>query len=170
MFQSRINRVYGFYDEAVRRFGQRKGKKLWVMFHEAFDSMPTSALVQRRLFCMHGGLSPFIVSFEQLRRWTKPLPNPIQGIIVSIIIIYPQKQYKCVWGVISDLMWSDPSLEVGAGWKDSTRGTAFFFGPDVVTSFCQKFDLDMVVRAHQVCLDGYWFFADKKMVRATFEN
>ena len=35
---------------------------------------------------------------------------------------------------------------------------------DVVRDFCQRFGIDLVVRAHQVVQDGYEFFAGRKLV------
>jgi len=41
---------------------------------------------------------------------------------------------------------------------------SYVFGPDVVKGFCQKFDLDLVVRSHQVVEDGYEFFAKRQLI------
>ena len=40
------------------------------------------------------------------------------------------------------------------GWGENDRGVSYTFGPDCVTDFLQKHDLDLVCRAHQVCLWG----------------
>lgn len=66
-------------------------------------------------------------------------------------------------GLICDLLWSDPDLDV-AGWAESDRGVSFCFGPDVVATFLHKHDLDLVVRAHQVVEDGYEFFASRQLI------
>ncbi|KAG5224086.1 serine/threonine-protein phosphatase PP1 isozyme [Salix suchowensis] len=44
------------------------------------------------------------------------------------------------------------------------RGVSYTFGPDKVTEFLQKQDLDLICRAHQVVEDGYEFFADRQLV------
>jgi serine/threonine-protein phosphatase PP1 catalytic subunit len=61
-----------------------------------------------------------------------------------------------------DLLWSDPDLS--PGWSPSERGVSQVFGPDVVKDFCQKHDLDLICRAHEVTQNGYEFFADRKLV------
>jgi serine/threonine-protein phosphatase PP1 catalytic subunit len=38
------------------------------------------------------------------------------------------------------------------------------FGADVVTTFLETHDLDLLVRAHQVVEDGYEFFAGRRLV------
>mgnify|MGYP001801069538 FL=1 len=53
-----INRVYGFFDECRRRYSIR----LWKVFQDVFNCMPMAALVENKIFCMHGGLSPAIKS------------------------------------------------------------------------------------------------------------
>lgn len=37
------------------------------------------------------------------------------------------------------------------GWGENDRGVSYTFGPDSVTEFLQKHDLDLICRAHQAC-------------------
>lgn len=37
------------------------------------------------------------------------------------------------------------------GWGENDRGVSYTFGPDSVTEFLSKHDLDLICRAHQVC-------------------
>jgi serine/threonine-protein phosphatase PP1 catalytic subunit len=66
-------------------------------------------------------------------------------------------------GLLCDLLWSDPDKEV-SGWSENDRGVSFTFGPDVVSRFLQKHDMDLICRAHQVVEDGYEFFAKRQLV------
>jgi serine/threonine-protein phosphatase PP1 catalytic subunit len=50
------------------------------------------------------------------------------------------------------------------GWAENDRGVSFVFGADVVASFLERHDLDLLVRAHQVVEDGYEFFAGRRLV------
>ena len=45
-----------------------------------------------------------------------------------------------------------PAAPVAAlqGWGENDRGVSYTFGPDSVTEFLQKHDLDLICRAHQV--------------------
>ncbi len=63
-----INRTYGFYDECRRRYDQT----LWKAFTDCFNCMPVAALIDEKIFCMHGGLSPDLNTFEQIRRIMRP--------------------------------------------------------------------------------------------------
>ena len=55
-----INRMYGFYDECKRR----NNFKIWKEFGLCFNMLPVSAIVDDRILCMHGGLSPDLNDLE----------------------------------------------------------------------------------------------------------
>ncbi|KAF9609317.1 hypothetical protein IFM89_015562 [Coptis chinensis] len=135
-----INRIYGFYDECKRRFNVR----LWKIFTDCFNCLPVAALIDEKILCMHGGLSPDLQSLDQIRNLQRPTDVPDTGLLC-------------------DLLWSDPSKDV-KGWGMNDRGVSYTFGPDKVTEFLQKHDLDLICRAHQVVEDGYEFFADRQLV------
>uniref|UniRef100_A0A7E4VYN1 Serine/threonine-protein phosphatase n=1 Tax=Panagrellus redivivus TaxID=6233 RepID=A0A7E4VYN1_PANRE len=161
---STINRVYGFHDECEDRFqhvpmdsaiwGMQevdlKGVQVWWRFQDVFNWLPLTALISKRILCMHGGLSPDLVSIEQLRNLERPIDPEVAGIHV-------------------DLLWSDPDPmmpngETDADWGPSARGISSHFNVKAVNNACAKLGLDMIVRAHQVVQDGYEFFANRKLV------
>ena len=93
---------------------------------------------------MHGGLSPDLKTMEQIRRIVRPTDVPDTGLLC-------------------DLLWSDPNKEI-SGWGENDRGVSYTYGPDIVTSFLKRQDLDLICRAHQVVEDGYEFFAKRQLV------
>ncbi|RVW49293.1 Serine/threonine-protein phosphatase PP1 isozyme 4 [Vitis vinifera] len=103
-----------------------------------------AALIDDKILCMHGGLSPDLANLDQIRNLTRPTAIPDSGLLC-------------------DLLWSDPGRDV-KGWGMNDRGVSFTFGPDKVSEFLTKHDLDLVCRAHQVVEDGYEFFADRQLV------
>ena|SRR3990167_3082073 len=135
-----VNKGYGFYDECKRRYNV----KTFNIFNQCFCWMPLSALVDNRILCMHGGLSPDLKSLDILHQFQRPLKIPDKGL-------------AC------DLLWSDPSKETDT-WAKSERGVSFTFGVKVLTEIIKKFDLDMVCRAHQVVEDGYQFFGNRQLI------
>ena len=135
-----INRIYGFYDECKRRYTI----KLWKTFTDCFNCLPVAAVVDEKILCMHGGLSPELKQLSQISRIVRPTDVPDQGLLC-------------------DLLWSDPDKDV-KGWGENDRGVSYTFGPDVVAEFLDKHDLDLVCRAHQVVEDGYEFFAKRQLV------
>ena len=135
-----ISRIYGFYDEVKRRYNV----KLWKVFIDAFNALPLAATIEGKIFCVHAGLSPDLTSPDVINRIQRPLEVPEEGIVC-------------------DLLWSDPEHGI-TGWAENDRGVSYTFGADIVSSFLQRNDLDLVVRAHQVVEDGYEFFGQRQMV------
>lgn len=110
---------------------------------------------------MHGGLSPDLNSMEQIRRVMRPTdvsPYEERGNFgADKALQIPD----C--GLLCDLLWSDPDKDI-TGWSENDRGVSFTFGPDVVSRFLQKHDMDLICRAHQVVEDGYEFFSKRQLV------
>ena len=63
-----INRIYGFYDECKKfkiKIGKRRYTiKLWKTFTDCFNCLPVAALIDEKILCMHGGLSPELSNLE----------------------------------------------------------------------------------------------------------
>merc|ERR1711933_422842 len=106
----------------------------WRYCTEVFDYFPLSALIDDKIFCVHGGLSPAINSIDQIRVTDRKQEAPHEGA-------------QC------DLMWSDP--EDLDGWGTSPRGAGYLFGSTVVSQFLQCNDLAFIARAHQLVMEGY---------------
>lgn len=47
---------------------------------------------------------------------------------------------------------------------NTVRGVSVYFGEDTVLKLCEKLKLDLIVRAHQMMLNGYGFFCRRKLV------
>lgn len=135
-----INRIYGFYDDCKRYHTI----KLWKTFGDCFNCLPAAAVVDGKIFCCHGGLSPDMGSLDQIRNLMRPTDVPDTGLLC-------------------DLLWADPDKDTVA-WAENNRGVSFTFGKKVVDQFLDRFGFDLVARAHQVAQDGYEFFADRKLI------
>mmetsp|Transcript_14807 Transcript_14807/g.23369 ORF Transcript_14807/g.23369 Transcript_14807/m.23369 type:complete len:341 (+) Transcript_14807:141-1163(+) len=135
-----INRIYGFYDECHRRYNI----KLWKTFCDVFPWMPVAAIVSERILCMHGGISPQLLDFEQIERIRRPAEVPDAGLLC-------------------DLLWADPT-ECTDMWGENERGVSFSFGVEALRRFLSNHDLCLVCRAHQVVQDGYEFFGARQLV------
>lgn len=133
-----ITQVYGFYDECSRKYGN---VNVWRYCCEVFDYLSLGAIVDGRVFCVHGGLSPNILKLDQIRSIDRKQEVPQDG-------------------AMCDLLWSDP--DDISGWGVSPRGAGYLFGGDVVKGFVHTNGLDFIARAHQLILEGY-----KQMFDAT---
>lgn len=79
---SLTNRIYGFYDECKRRYNVR----LWRSFTELFNYLPVAALIDEKILCMHGGLSPELRNFASISEIARPTDIPDSGIIIFCLM------------------------------------------------------------------------------------
>ena len=134
------NRIYGFYDECKRRYNV----KLWKLFTDLFNCLPVAAIIDDKILCMHGGLSPELKNIQNIQDISRPTDIPDQGLLC-------------------DLLWSDPDKDA-IEYDENDRGVSVIFGEKVVNDFNKKNDLDLIIRAHQVVDDGYEFFANRQLI------
>ncbi|CAJ0962274.1 unnamed protein product, partial [Mesorhabditis belari] len=130
---AKINRSYGFYEELRRK-------------RTVFNELPLCALVSKRIFCMHGGISPHITSWDIVRQLKKP-----------------QTVKECDEGIALDLMWADPTQDTCGFVPNMFRSVSYLFGDDAVKQFCAKLNVDMIVRAHELVMDGHAIQADGQL-------
>ena len=55
--------MYGFYDEVLRKYGSLN---VWRYCTELFDYLPLGCLIDKKIFAIHGGLSPNITSLDNV--------------------------------------------------------------------------------------------------------
>jgi len=135
-----ITQVYGFYDECLRKYGSAN---VWRHCTLTFDYLALAAVIENRVLCVHGGLSPSVNTLDDVRSLNRKQEVPHEG-------------------AMCDLMWSDPEdLE---GWGLSPRGAGYLFGGDIVRQFNQTNGIDLIARAHQLVMEGYKFMFDETLV------
>ena len=122
--------VYGFEDEILDKYNE----DIYHEFIETFHQLPLCATVGQRIFCVHGGISPDLKNISELRGIQKP--QEIQ-----------------LTGLFTDLVWSDPDIDA-CDFEPSRRGCGYLYGPEVLSDFLNENNLDLLVRAHEVCDEG----------------
>jgi len=63
----------------IKKGKRRYNIKLWKTFTDCFNCLPVAAIVDDKIFCMHGGLSPELTNMEQIRRIIRPTDVPDTG-------------------------------------------------------------------------------------------
>jgi serine/threonine-protein phosphatase PP1 catalytic subunit len=107
--------------------------------------MPIAAIIEEKILCMHGGISPELLKIKKILSLNRPTDIPSQG-------------------MLCDLLWSDP-IEEQKGWHENKeRGISYLFGSDVLSQFLKTNDLDLICRSHQIVEEGYEFFGKKQLV------
>ena len=66
---------------------------MWKTFTDCFNCLPVAAIIDEKILCMHGGLSPELTNMEQIKRFMRPIDVPDTGLLC-------------------DLLWSDPDKDV----------------------------------------------------------
>ncbi|AQZ13604.1 PPH3 (YDR075W) [Zygosaccharomyces parabailii] len=135
-----ITKVYGFYDEILRKYGN---SNVWRYCCEVFDYLSLGAIVNDSVFCVHGGLSPDVETIDEIRSIDRKQEVPHEG-------------------AMCDLLWSDPD-EVDT-WSLSPRGAGFLFGSNEVKRFLEANRVDLIARAHQLVMEGYKEMFDAGLV------
>lgn len=132
-----ITTNYGFYTEVLNKYNGLL--RVWTYFTDLFDYLPLGATIDGKIFATHGGLSPSCQRLDQIR-------------VVDRFKEIPHD------GIMADLVWLDPDPEI-ADFKLSPRGAGYLFGHDIMHKFCHDNDLVQLLRAHQLCNEGfvsYW--------------
>lgn len=161
---------YGFYDECRTKYGEDLGTLVWCMICDTFDVLPLSAMVDNKLFCVHGGLSPdlpttgamtpaharslaprTIDAIAELQRQREPAMRDTES--QDLTDLY-----------LRDLIWSDPAEHMADDWEINTRGAGWVFGQQATRRFLEMNGLGdgAVVRSHQLAMEGYVCLHDRR--------
>ncbi|KAF2018929.1 serine/threonine protein phosphatase-like protein [Aaosphaeria arxii CBS 175.79] len=135
-----ITQVYGFYEECQTKYGNAS---VWKACCQVFDFLALAAIVDGRVLCVHGGLSPEIRTLDQIRVVARAQEIPHEG-------------------AFCDLVWSDP--EDVDTWAVSPRGAGWLFGDKVSSEFNHVNGLELIARAHQLVNEGYKYHFQAKDV------
>lgn len=132
---------FGFLDECMMRLS----KEVFDTFVSVFECMPIAAIVERKMFCVHAGISPELHDLNQIRNIPRPIKVPASGLLC-------------------DLLWSDPDIATVTWQQNYRRGVSWLFGPQPIMDFLKKFNFEVIVRAHEVVAEGFQFFLGMHLV------
>ncbi|KAL7714489.1 Serine/threonine-protein phosphatase [Entamoeba marina] len=138
-----------FLGHCCTTFGKENGKIIWEEFNKVFDCLPLCAVVDEKLFCVHGGIARALCvkdinPLEKLEEIERPCSN--------------------ITHLISDLLWSDPSdpeqekkyKKDSSGFIQGRRGKGtVMFGKEAVNQFLKNSGCKFIVRAHQMLETGF---------------
>ena len=124
------NEFYGFKTDIQYLYQEYS---LWSKFNDVFDYLPLAAIIQNKIFCVHGGLSPFLTSISDIESIQFPLRSPTP--------------------LVNDLLWSDPTDYCNSYLRESERGIGCLFGKAATQKFLSANGLTSIVRGHE-CVSG----------------
>lgn len=147
-----INRMFGFFQEVERRFKDENFMKLYLQLNDTFNYMPIAAVIDKKVLCCHGGISPLILTLDTISQIKRP--------------IYPRKT-----GLATDIFWSDPDDDIEEWEKQDQpetnpkhRGIGYLWGSVAHKDFLKRNKLKLIVRAHECVKDGYRWSFGKQLV------
>ena len=128
-----MNRKYGFQIEVVL---DKYDADVFDCFCEFYKFLPLGHVLSNKILVLHGGLfSREGVTISELKK------------IDRYIDVQNDNSLLC------ELLWSDPrDIE---GWTPSDRGAGIYFGQDVTEKFLSQNNLDLLIRSHEVKMEGY---------------
>ena len=136
-----VNSIYGFREQVMERYSE----KVWKAFNEVFTYLPLAAVIDKRFFCVHGGLSPRLNTLDDI----ESLQLPIQEMDDPLV---------------AHLLWSDPG-DCSCEFLNGSRGRGLIFGLKAVEDFLAKNNLRGVLRAHENVPSGVKMMFDGKLVK-----
>ena len=127
-----VNNRYGFRIEVAF---DKYDSEVYDYFSEFFRFLPLGHILNNKIIVLHGGLfSKEGVTINELKNLERGIDVPTEGLM-------------------TELLWSDPRDE--NGWRPSDRGAGVYFGEDVTEKFLNDNNLTLLIRSHEVKMEGY---------------
>jgi len=124
----------------------------YLLVMEFFEYLPFAAILNDSVFCVHGGFSSSVISFEQIKSIGLPIDSNKRDPIND------------------GLLWSDPSSNI-SDFGPSQRGRGEIYGKVAVDTFLRENNISYIVRGHQLNIKGYEEDMDGRVITiSTSEN
>jgi len=132
-----ITEYFNFRTECSHKYDL----EVYELFCEMFDCLPLAAVVDRKYFCVHAGISPDMMKCEDVMKINRCRELPSSGLM-------------------ADLCWSDP-LDTSMDHPDckfvynNARGCSYLYGSAACREFLERNRLVAIIRAHEVQDPGF---------------
>jgi serine/threonine-protein phosphatase 2B catalytic subunit len=128
-----LTATFNFKEECTFRLNTGLAKYNQAIYEQImniFDMLPISAIIDKKIFAVHGGISPHCKTLNEIQQLDRFKEVPLKG-------------------GLCDLLWSDPSGEQTDKWKtNNVRQCSFFFGINQAKSFLSRNNLKLIIRGH----------------------
>ncbi|KAK2953714.1 putative Serine/threonine-protein phosphatase PP1 isozyme 7 [Blattamonas nauphoetae] len=158
-------------------------RAIWTTLVDTFDYLPYAAVIGRTIFAVHGGLSHSLPTLNQiylLKRGKREeqieyIPDGVEVPRGAEKKVPASGSFSFRFGInkppvltpAQELMWNDASRQDDQEqtWvPNSQRRCGYWFNNVVVDNFCKQNGLKLIVRGHEVCTDGFDYFAKRKLI------
>lgn len=141
------NSWMGFEDEVWAKYSGadeddlERPAHIFECFQTLFESIPLCAVLQQKIFVVHGGLfSRDNVTLAHLRGISRKREPPLH-------------QTNFEDKIFEDMLWSDPRPIQSR--QPSERGAGVEFGVSVTNNFCLVNKIALIIRSHECVLEGF---------------
>ncbi len=158
-----INAVYGFGEECKTRLHEdiAHPTSVFQTINNMFGWLPLATLIENKIVCVHAGIGPNFTKLDDLLKLHRPIE-------------LEQEKTPAEQGVLYDLLWSDPTdTETELGYRRNylrdhlSAGNIVRYGADKMLQFLQSNNLDLMIRGHEIAIDGFDMFADSRLITVT---
>ena len=122
----------GFRDELIMKYDQCN---LFPLFMKSFSMIPFAAVINRKAFCVSGGIGKSVIDLESIKLIKRP-----------IIAITDQ--------TVMELLVSDPT-DVLPMFLPASRGEGNLFGTEACNQFLRDTELSIIIRGRQIVPTGF---------------
>jgi diadenosine tetraphosphatase ApaH/serine/threonine PP2A family protein phosphatase len=156
-----LTRTYSFKRECMYKYNL----EIYERFCELFDCFPLAALVPTKVgtfLCLHGGISPFINTVDDIREVNRFEEVPQEGALCDLLWADPLRAEQAFDGKPESACtaqeleeWSECRWQ-----RNVNRGVSYYYGWGALEMFLETNELVAIVRAHEVQQEGYeeqWF-------------
>lgn len=157
-----INDSFGFSEELSTRLEEDPGdpSSVFNRINRLFEYLPLAAIIDDKIFCLHGGIGANLQRIEQIEQLDSH--RPLQ--VIHEVRTDTER-------LVVDILWSDPTendSELGilpnvVRDPDGT-GNIVKFGPDIVKKFLKANNLLKIIRAHECVMEGIERFAGGDLI------
>ncbi|KIM86602.1 hypothetical protein PILCRDRAFT_774774, partial [Piloderma croceum F 1598] len=119
---------------------------------KSFCALPVTALVDGRFFCVHGGISPELMTLDDLHRLNRFQEPGSNGLLCDLLWADPIANY----GHEHESSVHGPGLKPGTMFEhNATRGCSYFFTYEAACKFLERNELLGIIRGHEAQDAGY---------------
>ncbi|KAI0984466.1 hypothetical protein GJ496_004312 [Pomphorhynchus laevis] len=125
-----------------------------------FRALPLASIVDNKLFCVHGCISPSMMQIKHLNSINRFIETPYNGVMCDLLWADPDEPDPNCIGKSSKEERQCLSLRKTlkpdmAFYHNAVRNCSYIVTPQATRSFLLTNDLLCVIRAHQVMQEGY---------------
>lgn len=131
---------HDFPDELIARYLLRDGLTLYrYIVEEVFANLHVAAYLKDSFLALHGGLP--VSNYRKVQNLREYLLGAEDRAVKEVLI---------------EVLWNDP-IESNDEGRPSPRGAGMLFGRPVTEWATKTFNVKLIVRGHEPCVNGYKF-------------